>query len=516
MVNVLLKNNWEVLAEDFNSPFIRNFIWVSAFPMYQKLFGLPQVTLGTKSRHGKLKYMGDGQTWGVCHNELKKRAEKDQSYVGKIIDETNNLAKEFNSWSEKEIQNKDLSILDGAQILELYNLFIQKQAILYAYGVILPIMDFKEYSFVEGNLKKILEKYTKGNNDQFQTLFVLFTNPSQKSFAKLEEIDRLNLMSQENISSELKELIIKKDLKSIQENFSVFYHQLEEHRKKHSWVYYVYQGPAFGFGDFLELMKISIENNVDLELALENIKSKEQKIKQDQDEFFRNYNLDNFEKMILKLAGKFVWAKPYRKDLQSKSYFHLEKLLREFMMRFHITLKQARNVPVSVLELALETGEIDTKLINSIEKHHVCIPDPEDKSKVIILTGEDAKDFDAKLQKENEDVAVDIKELKGTCACEGKVTGTARIINQPSDMSKMQIGDILVSIATTPSIVAAMQKAAGIVTDEGGLTCHAAIVAREMNTPCVIGTKVATRVIKDGDLVEVDAGNGIVRILQRA
>jgi pyruvate,water dikinase len=60
-----------------------------------------------------------------------------------------------------------------------------------------------------------------------------------------------------------------------------------------------------------------------------------------------------------------------------------------------------------------------------------------------------------------------------------------------------------------------MEKAAGFVTDEGGITCHAAIIAREMKKPCVIATKFATRVLKDGDLVEVDADNGVVRILEK-
>jgi pyruvate,water dikinase len=52
------------------------------------------------------------------------------------------------------------------------------------------------------------------------------------------------------------------------------------------------------------------------------------------------------------------------------------------------------------------------------------------------------------------------------------------------------------------------------VTDEGGVTCHAAIVAREMKKPCIIGTKIATKVLKDGDLVEVDANKGVVKILK--
>ena len=61
-----------------------------------------------------------------------------------------------------------------------------------------------------------------------------------------------------------------------------------------------------------------------------------------------------------------------------------------------------------------------------------------------------------------------------------------------------------------------MKKAAAFITDFGGITCHAAIVAREWKVPCVIGTGNATKILKDGDLVEVDAVNGIVKILKKA
>jgi len=74
-------------------------------------------------------------------------------------------------------------------------------------------------------------------------------------------------------------------------------------------------------------------------------------------------------------------------------------------------------------------------------------------------------------------------------------------------------GAILVTPMTRPDLVPYMQKAAAYVTDEGGITCHAAIIARELKKPCVIGTKVATQVLHDGDLVEVDARSGVVRIV---
>lgn len=107
-------------------------------------------------------------------------------------------------------------------------------------------------------------------------------------------------------------------------------------------------------------------------------------------------------------------------------------------------------------------------------------------------------------------------ELKGTAASRGKVTGRARILNDFNDprATSFQAGDILVTSMTRPEFLPLMKLAAAFVTDEGGITSHAAIVAREMKKPCIIGTKIATQVLKDGDMVEVDAERGIVRILK--
>ncbi len=105
--------------------------------------------------------------------------------------------------------------------------------------------------------------------------------------------------------------------------------------------------------------------------------------------------------------------------------------------------------------------------------------------------------------------------LKGQSAFNGKVKGKVKIVLNIKDLNKIKKGDILVTAMTMPNYLPAMYKAAAFVTDEGGITCHAAIVSRELKKPCVIGTKIATDILKDGDLVEVDADNGVVRILNK-
>lgn len=103
--------------------------------------------------------------------------------------------------------------------------------------------------------------------------------------------------------------------------------------------------------------------------------------------------------------------------------------------------------------------------------------------------------------------------LKGRVAYEsGKIVkGKVKIIKLIKDGVSLKKGEILVTGMTDPRYLPAMKRAEAIVTDEGGVTCHAAIVARELKKPCVIGTKIATKVFKDGDMVEVDVNKGIVR-----
>ncbi|MBR9699201.1 hypothetical protein GOV09_01975 [Candidatus Woesearchaeota archaeon] len=106
------------------------------------------------------------------------------------------------------------------------------------------------------------------------------------------------------------------------------------------------------------------------------------------------------------------------------------------------------------------------------------------------------------------------EELKGVTASVGKAKGRVKIIHLVKDFPRFEKGDILVTQMTRPEFTPILKKAAAIVTDEGGITSHAAIVSRELGIPCVIGTQIATKKLKEGDLIEVDADHGRVKILR--
>ncbi len=139
--------------------------------------------------------------------------------------------------------------------------------------------------------------------------------------------------------------------------------------------------------------------------------------------------------------------------------------------------------------------------------------------KLFFFSGQKAKKIIAQqtkhLQKQSKNQVI-----SGNVACAGRVQGKVRVI-MPGDITMLnhafdafQQGEILVTTMTQPNMVQLMKKAAAIITDEGGMISHAAIIARELHVPCIVGTGNATKILKDGELVEVDAENGVVRRLE--
>jgi pyruvate,water dikinase len=100
--------------------------------------------------------------------------------------------------------------------------------------------------------------------------------------------------------------------------------------------------------------------------------------------------------------------------------------------------------------------------------------------------------------------------LTGLGASPGMASGVVRVLSSPSESQKLKAGEILVAPMTTPDWVPVLRRAAGLITDGGGMTCHAAIVSRELRVPCVVGTRDATRVLRDGELVTIDGTRGQV------
>ncbi len=172
--------------------------------------------------------------------------------------------------------------------------------------------------------------------------------------------------------------------------------------------------------------------------------------------------------------------------------------------------------PEKARERVLSDEEIEelVKFAELIESHYGHPQDVEwgiEKGKVYILQSRAITTIKGKKGEEATTVKRELKVLlKGLGASPGIGVGKVKVITSEKEINKVEEGDILVTTMTTPDMVPAMKRASAIVTDEGGMTCHAAIVSRELGVPAVVGTKEATKVLKDGMVVTVDGEKGVV------
>lgn len=158
------------------------------------------------------------------------------------------------------------------------------------------------------------------------------------------------------------------------------------------------------------------------------------------------------------------------------------------------------------------------KLADKLQKHYYYPQDiewaKEGKELYIVqtrpVTTIDAEKMRQVKQEGDKFTITETPVLRGTAASPGIGTGHVKILKSPKEISKVSQGDVLVAPMTSPDYVPAMKKASAIVTDQGGLTSHAAIVSRELGVPCIVGTKDATTKLKENTVVTVDGAKGMV------
>ncbi|MFC1648452.1 PEP-utilizing enzyme [Nanoarchaeota archaeon] len=210
------------------------------------------------------------------------------------------------------------------------------------------------------------------------------------------------------------------------------------------------------------------------------------------------------EKEKLEIAKGLVYIKDVRDDYRRKGVFYIQHFLSEIASRKGISLRDISY---------LLTKEVFEDIPEDLEERKKGFLLYYDDGKLICISDK-AEIQELKETKFKSLYEADAgEEIKGLVGFPGKVQGKAKVITSVKDLDKVEKGDILVAITTHPDFVPAMHRAAAFVTDEGGITSHAAIVSRELKKPCIVGTKIATSRIKDNDVIEVNANNGVVRKL---
>ncbi|MBI5228503.1 hypothetical protein HY991_00215 [Candidatus Micrarchaeota archaeon] len=366
-------------------------------------------------------------------------------------------------------------------------------------------------NFITGFVQKIVERRVRSSslNIPAGEAFSILTTPTKESQAIREEKSFLSLL--EKIAADEKAVSVfkeygKEGFKYLKGELS---NEFEKHHVSFGWLPYMYEGPAWEREYFSETISSIIKQGKLSKNALKEYTKEKKSFAEKQAELEEKLGFTSNELRLVRIAREIVFGKGYRKDAIYYSWCMAEPLVKEIASRLGFSPRQTRALCSWEVRNALVEHKFTARELDERFHYSAMLYTPAGNE---FFAGKAARDFMAPINSEAKEIsAEEVVSLFGNCACPGSVRGVARIINVPSDMEKMKPGDVLVSYATNPNLVPAMKKAAAIVTDMGGITCHAAIVSRELGIPCVIGTKNATKLLKDGDVVEVDATHGIVK-----
>jgi len=448
-------------------------------------------TLGIKLSVVAIVYANESMDWLQKQNEIVREGKKIIKKIGIFAKENIQAiyteTEQLNQYNDK-ILHADLSAYSikalGNAIKEGVNRFDTFYVPSY-----IPILLENGESLLSKKTEEIVRK--KVPKDQFADVYISLLTPSQRTILMQEELELLQIIEHHALPLQV----------------FIAHPAFTKHIKHWSWITFnVYNRIGWDKKAFEERTKELYSLN--RKERIQYLDSYGVRIQEKQEHLYKSIHFSDTEKLLLQTTCKYGEAKEYRKNcilLYSYAIYHLAK---EYAKRWNTTPERILYaLPEELIEETFPT--IENTILQRMRK---CVLLSESGT-TRFLMDKDADRFVA-TTKIGQPILPKTT-LKGMPAYAGKVVGKACIVNTIDQADKLNKGDILISTATYPELLPAMKRAAAIVTDEGGITCHAAIVSRELQIPCVIGTQCATKVVSDGDLIEVFADEGRVNIIKK-
>jgi phosphohistidine swiveling domain-containing protein len=418
--------------------------------------------------------------WDQCSGFISRKMVEDKLYFDHLVKLTDKRKKEIEYFLSK-IRKVDLSRLKSDQLIVLTKKIYKLWADYDLASVLAWFVAGDEYKDRIHDILKISEVDLS-----------ILTLPDKKTNASQMEFDLLRYGGSKNIN-----------IKKVATNLA----------NKYWWIPFGYDGPeVWDQKHFIDRLKKYQKNINKTQREYLRLELADKKLLQTKKFLLKKYKLDSRKLGLLKIARTLaVWTDD-RKQLDYQLNFYYGKVLSELGQKYNLPYQNLKYLFLEELTDAIKNPKkflaISQKRINS--DFMIIVRN----GKIRIATDKEIKRFGelAFAEQTNQ------RETKGTVSSRGNkkiYQGVVRVVLSSSEQSKVNKGEIIVASMTTPDYVPSMQKALGFITDEGGITCHAAIVAREMNKPCIIGTKNATKVFRDGDLVEIDTEKGVIKILKK-
>lgn len=438
-----------------------------------------------------------------------------KEFSGKLLQETKKVCNSIIQIT-KLIVAEDLTKLDNSELAIRLDLFRKEHWLNQVYFVSsMPTCTY----LLEKELENFVDKKVK-DKKKSQEYIIALTTPYEKTALNKEEEEYCDLVLDciryEGIVritkpfSQFREYIGK--------NHPYIIKKIQTLLDRYRWLPTQEGNPPYDFDHYLRMLFYDLQRpKKDL--------IKDARFHKTKFDIFRKRreNVDN----LLKVSPKIKYIAKLIRDLahlrmqvrlaRTESDFLGSPLKKEFGRRLGLTDHDIEFCTTKELSDALLAHrEINKNMIRDRKEYYIWVVKDGVQN---IYTG--------KIAEKIEEVYIDKEKeskdhyISGLPASPGKVRGYVKIIsplskNQLRDCEAMQEGAILVTGQTRPHLMMAVRKAKAIVTDEGGICSHSALVSREYNIPCIVGTHNATKILNDNDFIEVDAYNGIIKILRKA
>lgn len=414
--------------------------------------------------------------------------------------------KEFKKVSKKiedifnYIHKNDISSLSNENLFSLYSELYNLSKEQYEYSIITDSADTlteKDYSMFLGKLKK--------NN-----LMKIVEKLSSSEYLSLVEREKLDLLNMAKYFLKYK----KFDRKYAYNNS-----KFKEHVDKYFWIQNSFlEAKYLDNKYFFNLLKKSInsKNLSEVKKDIRDLENKKHILNNVFRFIYKKYKLSQKSKKFFSLIRLFSIMQDERKENIQRSVFCIDKFFDFISNRFSIEKDNLNYYLMSdIKDLLKNNRKLNKKEIKKRKNALFFSYIKNNKIKTETFYGEDGdliRGLFLKFKLKNNTT----ENLKGFVASIGggqkTIEGRVRIVYLPGK-DKFLKDEILVTGMTRPEFVPIMKNAKAIVTNEGGITCHAAIISRELKIPCIIGTKVSTEVLKNGDYVQLDLVNGGIKIL---
>lgn len=421
--------------------------------------------------------------WDNLNLLVQKQIEKNNNFLVDLIKDSYNLNKNIEDFSIK-LESLDYSKVSKDKLISFWEEYL---AMLYEVGtyVIFPLFAEK---YLETKLRDEINK--KFSLEETDKAFQILTTPIKSGIIQKEEESLLKIAIK----------VVKKE---------VIDNDINEHIREFAWIKNnKFDGSFYSKQETLERIDFLAKNEP--EQKLKEYLGKISKSRADF-ELYRGHFVDNKEMLsIIDTLQEAIYFRSWRTERYYRNAYFLQSFFAETAKRLGLAnVNYIFNIKADEIVDGLKGDlKVDSQTIKDRSEGYVLYSNFD---QVYIFSGVEAE-LIKKSVKLN-DIEHD-SQIKGMVAYAGKVKGPARIILSTKELGRVQTGDVLVTSSTTPDFVPVLKKVVAIVTEEGGVLSHASIISRELHIPCIIGTKIATKVLKDGDMVEVDANIGVVNILK--